>query len=76
MTIPLDLDVKKMTPAQLRQEVMRLRTAFRKELNDTGDRRCWITLLEALPEGKKIQPLRFSRRKFRGHCDRYYDRNQ
>ncbi len=71
----LDDDVKKMTPSQLRQEVMRLRTAFRKELKHTGNHRCWVNLLQALPEGKTIQPLTLPQKKFLRNCRRYYDRN-
>ncbi len=76
MSIKLDSDLKTMTPPQLRQEVMRLRRAFRKELNNTGNRRCWITLLEALPEGKRIRPLDMPKKIFLGYCGGYYDRNQ
>ena len=72
----LDPDLQTMTAAQLRQEVMRLRTAFRKEASCTGNRRCWITLLEAVPEGKNIQPLTLPREKFLRNCGRYFDRNQ
>lgn len=72
----LDSDVKRMTPAELRQEVMRLRTAFRNELADRGNRRCWITLLAQLPEGKALEPLRLGKKEFIRNCERYYDRNR
>ncbi len=72
----IDPDVKAMTPGQLRQEVMRLRSAFRLELANTGNRRCWVNLLRALPEGKGIRPLSLPRGKFLGNCAAYYDRNQ
>jgi hypothetical protein len=72
----IDADLKKMTPAELREEVMRLRTAFRKELAGTGNRRCWITLLEALPEGGKIKPLSLSKEEFLANCAFYHKRNQ
>lgn len=72
----LDPDVKAMTLPQLRQEVMRLRTAFRKEASCTGNRRCWITLLQPLPEGSTIQPLTLPRETFLRNCAHYYDRNQ
>ncbi len=72
----LDSDVRSMTPGQLRQEVMRLRGAFRTELNNTGNRRCWVNLLRALPEGKDIKPLSLPRDKFLGNCAVYFDRNQ
>lgn len=75
MTLKIDVDVKKMTEAELRREVMRLRTAFRKELADTGNRRCWINLLEALPEGQSIKPLSLPRETFLKNCAGYYDRN-
>lgn len=72
----IDADVKAMTPGQLRQEVMRLRSAFRTELNNTGNRRCWVNLLRALPEGKGINPLSLPRGEFLGNCAVYFDRNQ
>ncbi len=52
----IDRDVMAMNQRELRHEVMRLRGAFRKELRDTGNRRCWINLLQALPEGETIKP--------------------
>ena len=72
----LDPDLKTMTVAELRQEVMRLRTAFRKESSCTGNRRCWVTLLQALPEGRLVNPLTLPRKIFMGNCGRYFDRNQ
>ena len=71
-----DDDLKTMTLAELRLEVMRLRTAFRKEARYTGNHRCWITLLETLPEEKNIQPLALPQKEFLTNCRRYYDRNQ
>lgn len=76
MTRRIDADVKAMTPGQLRQEVMRLRGAFRTELDNTGNRRCWVNLLRALPEGKNINPIALSRDRFLHNCAVYYDRNQ
>ena len=71
----IDDDVKAMTIGQLRREVMRLRNAFRTELNNTGNLRCWINLLRALPEGKTIKALSLPREKFLGNCAVYYNRN-
>ncbi len=71
-----DPDLKDMTPAQLRREVMKLRRAFRKELAGTGNSRCWITLLEALPEGKSLEPLSLPKEEFLANCARYHARNQ
>ena len=65
-----------MTVVELKKEVMHLRDAFRKELEHTGNHRCWINLLQALPEGKKIAPLTLERNVFLGNCKRYFDRNQ
>ena len=72
----IDDDVKEMNIQQLRREVMKLRRAFRKELKSTGNRRCWINLLEALPENQCIKPLSIPRAQFLTNCGRYYDRNQ
>jgi hypothetical protein len=76
MSRKMDADVKAMTLGQLRQEVMRLRSAFRTELNNTGNRRCWVNLLRALPEGKDVKPLSLPRDEFLGNCAVYFDRNQ
>ena len=76
MSRKMDADVKAMTLGQLRQEVMRLRSAFRTELNNTGNRRCWVNLLRALPEGKGIKPLSLPRDEFLGNCAVYFDRNK
>jgi hypothetical protein len=75
MSRKTDDDVKAMTPAQLRQEVMRLRSAFYTELNNTGNRRCWVNLFRALPEGRRIKPLSLRREEFLHNCAVYYDRN-
>ena len=71
-----DLDVQRMTPEQLRKEVMKLRKAFRKELSDTGNSRCWINLLQALPEGKSLNPLTLPENLFLANCARYFKRNR
>jgi hypothetical protein len=72
----IDEDLQKMSDAELRAEIMKLRTAFRVELGHTGNHRCWINLLEVLPEGKSIKPLTLPREEFIKNCCRYYDRNQ
>lgn len=76
MSRKIDDDLKGMSPGQLRQEVMRLRAGFRAELNNTGNRRCWINLLRHLPEGQTISPLTLPRKEFLGNCALYYERNQ
>ncbi len=43
----LSPDVKNMSHGERGQEIMRLRTAFSRELKNTGNRRCWVTLFEA-----------------------------
>ncbi len=75
MSQRIDDDVKAMTPAKLRREVMRLRNAFRKELKHTGNHRCWITLLESV-DGKAIRPLSLPREEFLANCAAYHKRNQ
>ena len=72
----LDEDLKTMSESELKAEVMRLRTAFRVELEHTGNHRCWINLLKALPEGKSIKPLTLPKEEFIKNCCRYFDRNQ
>lgn len=76
MSRHIDKDVKEMTLPELRQEVMRFRIAFRKELGSTGNRRCWVNLLKELPEGQSIKPLSLSREVFLANCAWYYERNQ
>jgi len=65
-----------MTEGELRKEVLRLRSAFRKELEHTGNHRCWINLLQVLPEGKSLELLSLPREEFLGNCKRYFKRNQ
>ena len=65
-----------MSHAQRGQEIMRLRNAFRKEMNHTGNHRCWITLLLALPEGKEIESLSLPQEEFLKNCANYFKRNQ
>jgi hypothetical protein len=72
----IDEDLLSMSEDELQKEVMKLRTAFRNELNDTGNRRCWITLLKTLPEGKEIEPLDLPEKTFLRNCRRYFRRNQ
>jgi hypothetical protein len=72
----IDSDLKTMSVSELRHEVMRLRTAFRKEIRSTGNKRCWITLLLALPEGSKLDPLSLPKEEFLANCARYFKRNQ
>jgi hypothetical protein len=67
-----DADLLGMTPAELRREVMRLRTAFRKEASQTGNHRCWINLLPDV----NIKPLTLSESEFIGNCKKYWKRNQ
>ena len=74
--ITIDADVRRMTEVELQEEVMRLRTAFRKELEHTGNHRCWINLLQALPEGKSIAPLSLPEGVFLANCKRYFERNR
>ena len=76
MSRKIDGDLKTMSPAQLRQEVMKLRRAFRLELNNTGNRRCWVNLLKALPEGRLVKPLTVPRETFLRNCACYYERNR
>jgi hypothetical protein len=76
MSKALDSDIIKMSPAELRQELRKMRKAFRKELEDTGNCRCWINLVDALPEGKHLKPLSLKREEFLKNCAHYFDRNQ
>lgn len=72
----LDKDVREMSHRQRGREIMRLRRAFERELNHTGNRRCWINLLAGVRGGKKIRPLALSRKVFLGYCGGFYDRNR
>lgn len=72
----IDKDLKEMSVKELKEEVMRLRSAFRRELDHTGNHRCWITLLSALPEGKIINALSLPEETFLRNCRRYFNRNK
>jgi len=74
MGTKMDEDVKLMNLAQARREIMRLRRAFEKELNHTGNHRCFINLMEAV-YNKKIKPIDIPEDKFIANCRKYYTRN-
>jgi len=76
MTRKVDADVLAMSEAQLRREVMRYRRGLRTELNNTGNRRCWVNLFRLLPENRDIKPLSLPRCVFLRNCAQYFDRNQ
>ena len=71
----LTVEILEQALAQARDGRMRLRSAFRKEIEHTGNHRCWINLLEAV-DGKRIQPLSLPQDEFLGNCKRYYVRNR
>jgi hypothetical protein len=76
MSSKVDDDLKTMTVAQLQDEVMKCRTAVRKEVKSTGNERCWITLHKVLPENSTIDPLTLPESEFIANCRRYHRRNQ
>lgn len=74
-----DLDVKEMTLAQLRREVMKLRLAIRKHRDAEENARCWhndLTLYGSLPEevppGRMVGP----EEELLKNCRRYIRRQQ
>ncbi|MEK7640808.1 MAG: hypothetical protein AAB389_02330 [Patescibacteria group bacterium] len=83
-----DADLKKMRPAQLRAEVMKMRRALRKHRALSENSRCWhcdLQLYEVLPDskpaGKMTKPepelLRNCRRYIRQQqCDQYQCKNR
>ena len=76
MSSHIDADLKEMTPAQLRREVMKWRHAARQEVCSVGNGRCWTRLITNLPEGEKLKPLTLPSAEFLKNCARYYKRNQ
>jgi hypothetical protein len=74
MGVKIDNDLRDMAPGQLRQEVMKLRSAIRTEVNNTGNRRCWVNFKRVLPEHKGLDPLALPECEFIGNCKQYFRR--
>lgn len=70
----IDEDLRGMSRLDLQWEVMRMRRAFRRELNHTGNHRCWINLMEGI-DGKAIKPIDIPEDKFIANCRKYHRRN-
>ena len=77
--MPQDRDLKKLTPAALRNEVMRLRKALRKHRDADENARCWhndLALYGLLPEGKKPGKLRGPEKVLLRNCLKYIRRQK
>lgn len=79
MAVRQDSDVKEMTLAELRREVMKLRHGIRKHRDTDENARCWhndLALYGLLPEeeppGKMMEP----EEKLLVNCRRYIRRQQ
>lgn len=75
----LDTDVPAMTPAQLRQEVKRLRHAVRKHRDASENARCWhndLVLYGTLPEEIKPGRMLGDEKKLLQNCQRYIRRQR
>jgi hypothetical protein len=77
----LDVDVREMSEADAKQELMRLRALIRKHRKAEGNARCWLLDEElyekGLPEGGRQNSPKLPpppRRTFLKNCERYYDR--
>ena len=79
MSVKQDADVKRMTPAQLRREVTRLRHAIRKHRDADQNARCWhndLALAALLPEEKYPGKMTGPEEKLLANCRRYIRRQQ
>ena len=77
--MPQDTDIKTMTQAQLRAEIMKLRKALRKHRDAKDNARCWhndLTLYGALPEEKPAGKMIGDEKVFLKNCQRYIRRQQ
>ncbi len=65
-----DADLEAMTPAQLKQEIVRLRNAIREQRDQKGHDLCWFVpeLWDVLPEKVRPQPEVPAWDEFIQHC--------
>ncbi len=75
----MDADLKAMTPARLRREIMRLRRVLRKHRDADENARCWhndLALYAVLPEGKPPGKMTLPEAVLLKNCRRYIRRQQ
>lgn len=75
----LDRDLKKFTPGQLRQLIMKLRQAIRRHRDAKENARCWhndLALYAALPEQKPAGKMTGPEEELLRNCRRYIRRQQ
>ena len=74
-----DTDLQSLSPAQLRQTLMRLRHAIRKHRDAEENARCWhndLALYAALPEEKPAGKMRGPEKVLLKNCQQYIRRQQ
>ncbi|GEM_PF-3433990 len=74
-----DRDLKKFTPSQLRQLIMKLRQAIRKHRDKAENARCWhndLELYAALPDAKPAGRMTKPEAELLRNCRRYIRRQQ
>lgn len=79
MSSPQDRDLKKLTPGQLRQLIMKLRHAIRRHRDAEENARCWhndLQLYGALPEQKPAGKMLGPEEELLRNCRRYIRRQQ
>lgn len=75
----IDSDVKDMTPAQLRAEVMKYRHAARKIVKTVDNARCWVNdwkLAQLLPEKPLVPAITLPDEEFLCNCKNYLKRQR
>lgn len=79
MAYPVDFDLRQMTPAALRQEVMRLRHKIRWHRDLEENARCWhcdVELYAVLPEERPAGKMQGEPAGLFRNCVRYICRQQ
>jgi len=73
----VDNDLLEMSAEQLREELMKVRTAIRTHRDQKGDENCWLDdqfyLYGLLPEVKDADPQLPDKELMMMNCSRYYD---
>jgi len=73
----MDSDLLEMSEQELRDEIMKIRTAIRTHRDQQGDENCWLDdqfyLYGLLPETSDADPQLPEKELMMLNCSRYYD---
>lgn len=75
----MDADLGKMKKEELKQEILKLRSAIRKHRNEKGHDRCWLDdneLYMVLPEKESADTKLPTWQEFSAECKKFYETRQ